>query len=526
MRALRQLATPGGLLVLALVAGLAVLAALVFARQRETQRLEDELAQQRRELTELRREREPRNPLSALLGGGEGGLDGLEGLLGGGEGGGVDGLEGLLGGQTGDLLRCAAPAGEAGGGPELDPGKLLEGLLDPGGDGQAGPRPADPEAEIRRLARQVERLRGLRFERPVDAELLDDNEIDARVAKLFRREYPRERADLEGRILSALGAVPPGSDLYELRLGALQSQVAGLYVPQTGELLVRGGGELDSLERLVLVHELEHALADQALDLPVPERPDPERADSEAARLALVEGDATLTMQRYSLDSLDFSNLMELVGQAGTLLQSQQELERLPHYLRQELTFPYLTGLAFVCDRYMDGGWKAVDRAYGAPPAGTDQVMFPERYGEKRTSEPAELGELGEPWSRRLASEFGAAPLRWLFEAPGGDPDAALPDPERAAAAWGGGRLELWTDGEDSAVALALRQRPGEGGLCDALARWYESAFPDARSADTEDGEQLASDGPRQDAVLRCEDGEVMLGIAPNLYSARELAGS
>jgi HAMP domain-containing protein len=512
MRALRQLATPGGLLVLALVAGLAVLAALAFAQQRETQRLEDELAEQRRELAELRREREPSDPLSGLLGGGG------NGDLGGG------GLGELLGGQSGDLLRCAAPSGEAGGDPQLDPGKLLEGLLDPGGgDGQAGP--ADPKAEIRRLARQVERLRGLRFKRPVDAELLDDNEIDARVAELFRSEYPRERAELEGRILAALGAVPPGSDLYELRLGALQSQVAGLYVPQTGELLVRGGGELDSLERLVLVHELEHALADQALDLPVPERPDPERADSEAARLALVEGDATLTMQRYSLGSLDFSNLMELVGQAGTLLQSQEDLERLPHYLRQELTFPYLTGLSFVCDRYIDGGWEAVDRAYAAPPAGTDQLMFPERYGEKRKGEPAELGELDEPWSRRLASEFGAAPLRWLLEAPGGDPDAALPGSERATAAWGGGRLELWTDGEDTALGLALRQRPGEEGLCEAVARWYESAFPDAQPADTEDGEQLASDGPRQDAVLRCDGGEVMLGIAPDLASAREVAG-
>jgi HAMP domain-containing protein len=502
MRALRQLATPGGLLVLALVVGLAVLGALLFAQQREAQRLEDELAEQRRELAELRREREPNDPLSGLLGG-----EGADGL---------GGLEGLLGGDTGDLLRCAAPSGAAGG---------LEGLLNPGG-GDDKSRPTDPEAEVRRLARQVERLRGLRFERPVDAELLGDEEIDARVAELFRSEYPRGRAELEGRVLVALGAVPPGSDLYQLRLGALQGQVAGLYVPQTGELLVRGGGELDSLERLVLVHELEHALADQALDLPVPERPDPERADSEMAGLALVEGDATLTMQRYSLDSLDLSNLMELVGRAGTLLKSQEELERLPHYLRQELTFPYLTGLSFVCDRYADGGWKAVDKAYDTPPAGTDQVMFPERYGEKRAGGPPEPGELEDPWTRRLAREFGAAPLRWLFEAPGGDPDAALPDPEGAAATWGGGRLELWTAGEKSAVGLALRGRPGEEGLCDALARWYESAFPDASLADTEDDERLASDGTVQDAVLRCEGDAVMLGIAPDLESARELAGS
>jgi hypothetical protein len=311
--------------------------------------------------------------------------------------------------------------------------------------------------------------------------------------------------------------------MVELRQEALEGQVAGFYVPETKELVVRSSGDVGAVEQVTLAHELEHALADQELDLPLSEDPDPSRADQDLASLALVEGDATLTMQQYALRYLGLDEQLSLASDP-TVLQAQQQLEQLPHYLQQELTFPYVQGLEFVCDLYSRGGWEAVDQAYAKPPTSTDQILFPERYraGEK-AADPPDPGSLEEPWDHELSSSFGAAELKWLFAAPGGDTSAALPDPEAAAAAWGGGELDLWTNGDQSAVGVALVQRSGESGLCEAVTGWYEAAFPDASEGSTEGDEALVSDGAQQDAVVSCSGDDVRVGIAPNVDGARSL---
>jgi len=93
------------------------------------------------------------------------------------------------------------------------------------------------------------------------------------------------------------------------------------------------------------------------------------------------------------------------------------------------------------------------------------------------------------------------------------------------SAAWAGGQLELWTDGPDSAIAIALTERAGEPDLCGSMTAWHDAAFPDARSATTTGDEALAVTGTAQDAVVVCADDSVRVGIAPDLATARRLVG-
>jgi hypothetical protein len=416
---------------------------------------------------------------------------------------------GASGKNVTSLLACI-------GGPDTSgatPGDLFG-----GGEQEALP----PQRQVRHIADEVEQLRELRYDHPVEAHFLGDRAIEHRISSLFLKDYSHEVATHEGRILGLLGAVPPGSDMVKLRQEVLEGQVAGFYVPQTKELVVRSSGDIGGVEKVTLAHELEHALADQTFDLPVPEHRDPSRPDEGLAALAVVEGDATLTMQRYAVQNLPLDEQLGLAADPD-VLQAQGQLQELPHYLQRELAFPYVEGLAFVCDLYTEGGWDAVDAAYSRPPTSSDQILFPERYrAREQASDPSDSESLEDPWHKQLSSSFGAAELEWLVEAPGGDTGEAT-DARAAAQAWGGGELTLWTRGKDSALGIALVQRSDATGLCETLTGWYEAANPDALPGAPQNDEALVSEGADQDAVVTCSGRDVRIGIAPDLQDARAL---
>lgn len=482
---------------------------LAASRQREAA-ARRELADAQRRMAEAERGRQGATGGSGAATGDL--LDRLGELLGGGDAGGLgDLLGGGLGADCAEALADAAPGGPTGGGQD-----------------QAG----DPVAQVRAIARTVERLRGLRFRRLPRPTFVSRGELGRRAAASVG-EYPDAQADADGRALVALGALPPGSDLKALLRRALGAAVAGFYDPESGELVVGAPGagtgtggagrRLGPAERVTLAHELEHALADQRLGLPAAvERPPAGQADAALGALAVVEGDATLTMQRYSLASLGLADQLSMLAQA---LPAQGQLDRLPAYLAQRLTFPYLQGMAFVCRLHADGGWAAVDRAYDRPPATSAQVLFPERYAAgERAADPRDPPAPPAPWRQAGRETFGAADLLWLFQAPGGDKARALDGAMGRVAAWAGGELLTFADGDRTAVGLALAERAGAGGLCGSMRAWYQAAFPEGRAVAAAAGEAMARQGRTGHAVLRCQGGEVRLGVAPDLDTARALA--
>lgn len=450
------------------------------------------------------------NPLAALL-------DALT------KGGGAGGLEDVLGG--GAATDCASVLGSAvggggglfGGGPDLF-----------GGGGQpGGAQPStDPAQQLREVSAMVEQLRELRFKRVPEPKYLPPDQLRQRVLSELDKEVPPEAAAQDGRVLAALGALPRGADLKELTRQALGEQVLGFYEPESGELVVGQAGSpggLDPAALMALAHELDHALTDQVLELPVHSgRPPPGTEDSALARLALVEGDATLVTQLYGLKGV---GLMAQLGTLGDSLAAQQKLAGLPPQIRQSLIFPYLDGLSFACKLHAKGGWKAIDQAYARPPTTTAQVLFPDRYlsGEE-AADPKDPGTPGEGWRQEAKQSLGAAQLLWLLSAPGGKTEKALDDPKGRAAAWAGGEMVVWAREGVTAVGISLVERPGGPGLCDTMATWYQAAFPTTAKVGVEAGEKLASDGGDQDATVRCSGPNVRIGIGPDLGVARALA--
>jgi hypothetical protein len=358
------------------------------------------------------------------------------------------------------------------------------------------------------VARDVERLRRLRFEKLPRPKYLTGRALDRRLEG-WLEEYPDAEADADGRALIALGALPPGSDLKKLFGSALTSQVAGFYDPRNGELVVDGGEDpaLSGMDRLILAHELDHALTDQALRLPHAVRgnePVEGAEDAAVAASTLVEGDATLLMEAYAVDNLSFTDAVRAIVPA---LASERELAELPYYLRQGMVAPYEEGERFVCELYRRGGWRAVDRAYRRLPRSTAEILFPERYGRgaRPVDPPDPLGP-GPAWKHVDRQAFGAIDLLLLFEAPGDDEDRELNDARERAGSWAGGELHTWTRGKETAVALALVDRRGDGALCDSMKAWRAAAGVEA--------------------VVRCSIRQVRVGVAPDARTAARLASS
>ena len=344
-------------------------------------------------------------------------------------------------------------------------------------DGVAESSGGERTTTLKAIAREVERLRHLRFKRVPRPRYLASGALEKRVRKEFDA-YPAAEAEADGSALVALGALPRGTNLKALLRRALAGQVAGFYDPKTGELVVGSDAKarLDPEERITLAHELDHALTDQALVFPGyldVERPPQGLEDAALAGLAVIEGDATLLMQAYAAENLSLGDVFRSLGSA---FGSQADFEELPYYVQASSIFPYLEGLGFVCRLYDRGGWRAVDRAYRKPPTTTAQVLFPERYfARERRLAPPRLRPPGRGWRELDRNAVGAADLLWLFEAPGGEESRGLSDARERAAAWAGGELVVWGRGRRRAVTLTLVERRGERDLCTSVRAWFRA---------------------------------------------------
>jgi len=366
----------------------------------------------------------------------------------------LDDLDSLLGGAGGASMECLTNAmGDMFGGDRLELGSTAR-------------------EQYEAIAHAVEAERELTFEQIPEPTFVTSDEMAERIAALTERDYPDDVARADEELLTALGAIEPGTDLFEENVKLLGDQVAGYYDPLTGDLVVLGDDEapFDAIEMTIIAHELEHALADQALELPIEQDPNTDDPDGAMAGRALAEGDALLTQTYFQAAAVD---PLELLSSAlgGDVAASQEALDAAPEFLARQLMFPYEDGLAFVCG-YQQQGWDAVDDVYRAPPTTTAQILFPERYeaGEGAVDAPDPVAPDGTSWEEVRHMTFGAADLMFLLDIAGVD------DARGAVEGWAGGEVTQWRRGEEVAASVSLVQHDSSDvDLCAAVQEWTDT---------------------------------------------------
>ena len=386
-------------------------------------------------------------------------------------------------------------------------GVLLAVLLAIGFASERGSEPgaasatADP-ARVATIARRVEALRGLRFERdPRPVTVTPEQATREGLADLDRAYPPAARAADE-TLYEALGLLPEGTDLRKVSASIFGEQVAGYYDPRTGRLrIVEGVATNRVVDEMIIAHELTHALEDQAvgLDLGTAERSD----DAGYAYKALVEGTASALMFAYV--ERHFGSEEALGGIFSSAL-TQPSTADLPPFVLAGMLFPYLEGQAFVDDLYgRTDSWELVDVALRErPPASTEQVLHPDRWMAADEPEDVALPDPGPDWRQRTTGTFGEWQTGQLLALAGGDWPAA-------AAGWEGDRYALHAGDAGDLVVIRWRYESAReaGALAAALRTYAETEIPDGTSA----------------AVAASGRG-VTLVLAPDRATARRIAAA
>jgi hypothetical protein len=298
--------------------------------------------------------------------------------------------------------------------------------------GGAGARPA--KVDVALIKRRVERMRGLRFRRPLSITFATPQRAQEIIEKATKSRYTRRDQLIDEEEMKLLGLLP-ASDHIDRYLNAIEKeQVLGFYDDRRKRLVVvREPGASRPLLEITLAHELTHALEDQRFRLRAGGTSD----DATLAESTLAEGTATVVMAEYAVRYFGIDDALELLESAS------RGDTKLPAFVEDVLIFPYEQGVEFVEAFRPSGSWKALDNVIRfRRPTTAEQVIHPSKYAIDERAVSVALPDLGlvlgPAWRRLGSSSVGEVDLRELFKVVGRKPD---PD---AAAGWGGGRFELW----------------------------------------------------------------------------------
>ncbi len=293
-------------------------------------------------------------------------------------------------------------------------------------------------ALIDELEAYVAQARGLEFTEDVVVELAADDDFEARLLEDFEEGTDDiEKAEVFYR---ALGLLDPERSLFDELRAIYSAGVLGFYDPESNELVVRGRS-LSPYVQQTIVHELVHALDDQAFELDRPEYDD--RKDEIGSGFsAVVEGNARRIEQQWLREQPE--EFRQQAEQEEAAFADGVDPTAFPEILLFEIGAPYQLGEIFVDSLVAAGGERAVDAALTDPPDTSEQFIFPGLYEDRepRIEVPAPPAD-GEVVDDGV---IGALFLIGLLST--GDSSVNQSDALRAVQGWGGDWAVTWSDGD------------------------------------------------------------------------------
>ena len=303
-------------------------------------------------------------------------------------------------------------------------------------------------------------ITGLALRSPLKKSLRSREEIRAHVIQEMNEDKNAAERYADARSAEAFGLLPKGFDLDSFMVDLLTEQIAGLYDPKAHEFYVADWIPIDD-QRMVMAHELTHALEDQHFQIEAWAKAARPNDDAELAREAVLEGSAMAAMMEYLLqgsgrslqDLPDIDPAMLIGDMADTPL-----LKKAPPFLKDALIFPYLDGLTFSAAVLKPTGWEGLSAIFTRPPASTQQIMHPALYNSGKVPAPVAVPSmekaLGTDWAKldeNVLGEFGWKEVLKQF----------LDEPRAKAlsAAWDGDRYEVYEQKKTKLLLLITRER-------------------------------------------------------------------
>jgi hypothetical protein len=301
-------------------------------------------------------------------------------------------------------------------------------------------------------------ITGLAAVSPLKKTLRSREEIRAYVIRQMNEDKNEVERYADAKSAEAFGLLPKNFDLDSFMVELLTEQIAGLYDPKAHEFYIADWIPLDD-QRMVMAHELTHALEDQHFQIEAWLKAARPNDDAELAREAFLEGSAMAAMVDYLLQGTGKSvtNMPEfdpslLTGDIG----NSPSLQKAPPFIKDTLVFPYFAGMTFTAASLKPAGWGSIGQVFANPPASTQQILHPALYKSGHLPEKVTLpdleAKLGKEWKKlddNLLGEFGWKEVLKQFLGQ----DRAEP----LAAAWDGDRYVLFEHRTSKRLLLLTR---------------------------------------------------------------------
>lgn len=280
--------------------------------------------------------------------------------------------------------------------------------------------PATSPAEFTQAADEVlhdmSGITGLSLIAPLKKTLRSRDDIRAYVIRQMDEDKDAAQRYADSKSAEAFGLLPKNFDLDSFMVELLTEQIAGLYDPKAHEFYIADWIAPED-QRMVMAHELTHALEDQHFQIETWLKAARPNDDAELAREAFLEGSAMAAMVDYLLQGTGKSvtNMPEfdpslLTGDIG----NSPSLQKAPPFIKDALVFPYFAGMTFTAAALKPVGWGSLSNVFNNPPVSTQQILHPALYKSGhvpgKISLPDIQSQLGKDWKKlddNLLGEFG-----------------------------------------------------------------------------------------------------------------------
>jgi hypothetical protein len=239
--------------------------------------------------------------------------------------------------------------------------------------------------QIHEITTELSRITGLKTLKKIEYAPITKAEVQRFLRERMKEEMSPEEIRIEELVLKKFGFVPAEYDLAKNTVDLFTEQAAAFYDFRKKKLFVLESAP-DELQRMALVHELAHALADQHFQLEKFIRHGGASDDSSLARMSVMEGQAAWLMSEYMAkqmgQSLRGSNTVaDTVRRTAEISAGQFPVfDAAPLYMRETMLFPYTYGMLFqhmVVEKLGQEGFREVFRH---PPSTAQQILHPDKY--------------------------------------------------------------------------------------------------------------------------------------------------
>jgi hypothetical protein len=297
----------------------------------------------------------------------------------------------------------------------------------------------------------VEQAVGLKFRSPPRVEVRSREQVRAYVLKQLADTSTMRAVAGQSAAYKLLGMIPDTLDLPGLMTRLLEEQIVGFYDPETKVLYIVQGSPRESA-RLIVTHELVHALQDQYVNLDSIQKLTGDN-DRQTAAQAVFEGQAVYEQIHAMLGpgniAVGLPAGWERVRESIRNNQAAMPVySSAPMVVQETLIFPYLSGAEFVKNfRAREPGRVP----FMDLPASTAQILNPnEFFGKRVQPTPVSFAPVAGvvPKYENNLGEFETR--LFLYQHLNNIDDAA-----RAAAGWSGDRYMVFDTPRGSAIVWA-----------------------------------------------------------------------